>query len=102
MLPENGEIRRLLAATWEEIHDGAGNTLGCAAQPARFKVERPYLARGGFLVVEYDEASGEYIGTEFDALLHPKTREPYPAGHSERVWRARTLEDAYQLVITYQ
>lgn len=101
MLPEANEIRRMLAATGEEIRDEAGNLLGYAAQPARFKIDRPYLARGGFLVVQRDEETGEYTGTEFDALPHPKTREPYPAGHSVQVWRARSLDEAFDHVMLY-
>jgi hypothetical protein len=95
------EVRRMLAATGEEIRDLDGTVLGYAAQPARFKIDRPYLARGGFLVVERDEATGHFIGTEYDALPHPKTGAPYPAGHSEQVWRAETLEEAVRRVMEY-
>lgn len=98
---DGAEVRRMLIATGEEIRDDHGNVLGYIAQPARFKVDQPYLARGGFLVVERDEQSGEFVATEFDALPHPKTREPYPAGHSEPVWRTADLEQAYQRVMAY-
>ncbi|HWI62376.1 MAG TPA: hypothetical protein VNT75_11095 [Symbiobacteriaceae bacterium] len=98
MLPDVAEIRRMLEATGEEIRDEAGNLVGYVAQPARFKIDRPYLARGGFLVVTREETTGEYVGVEFDALPHPKTGAPYPAGHSEEVWRAATLCDAVDRV----
>lgn len=92
------EIRLHLLATGEEILDEEGHLVGYVAQPARFKLDRPYLARGGFLVVVRDEGTGDYVATEFDALPHPKSREPYPAGHSEQVWRTADLERAVQLV----
>lgn len=95
------EVRRMLEATGEEIRDDLGHLLGYVAQPARFKVNQPYLAMGGFLVVHRQEETGEYVGTEFDALPHPKTRRPYPAGHSEQVWRVTTLEEALDRVMTY-
>ena len=95
------EVRRMLIATGEEIRDEDGTVLGYVAQPARFKVQEPHLALGGFLVVTRNEETGHYIATEFDALPHPKTREPYPAGHSERVWQTPDLEEAYQRVMAY-
>ncbi len=96
-----GEICRMLVATGEEILDDDGNVLGYVAQPARFKVNQPYLARGGFLVVSRDEETGEYVGTEYDALPHPKTGDPYPAGHSEGMWRTASLEEAVNRVLAY-
>ncbi len=95
---QTAEIRELLAATGQEICDADGRVIGYAAQPARFKLNRPHLARGGFLVVVRDEATGEYIGTEFDALPHPRTAKLYPAGHSEQVWRTADFEEAVRLV----
>lgn len=95
------DLRSLLQATGEEIRDEDGTVLGYVVQPARFKVNQPYLARGGFLVVHRDEETGEYVGTEFDALPHPKTRRPYPAGHSELAWRVPSLEAALDRVMTY-
>ncbi|MFZ5828166.1 MAG: hypothetical protein ACOY94_27995 [Bacillota bacterium] len=92
------DIRQLLLATGEEILNDAGQVVGYVSQPARFRLNRSYLARGGFLVVVRDEETGEYVGTEFDALPHPKTREPYPAGHSEQVWRTADLEQAIRCV----
>lgn len=92
------EIRALLAATGEEICDGDGRVIGYAAQPARFKLNRPHLARGGFLVVVRDESTGEYVGTEFDALPHPRSERLYPAGHSEQVWRTADFEEAVRRV----
>lgn len=102
MLREPEEIRRMLLAAGEEIRDDAGNLLGYVAQPARFKINRAYLARGGFLVVQRDEETGHYVGTEFDALPHPKTGQPYPAGHSEESWRVPTLEQAFAQVMLYK
>jgi len=96
---DRAEITRLVVATGEEIRDDAGHVVGYVSQPARFKLDRSYLARGGFLVVVRDEESGEYIGTEYDALPHPKTRQPYPAGHSEQVWRTRDLDEAVSRVM---
>lgn len=96
---EVAEVRRLLLATGEEIADDQGTVLGYAAQPARFRLNAPHLARGGFLVVVRDEESGAYIATEFDALPHPKNGQPYPAGHSEVIWRVDTLEEAVSLVL---
>ncbi|MFZ5814144.1 MAG: hypothetical protein ACOY93_02405 [Bacillota bacterium] len=93
------EIRSKLVQTGEEILDDDGRVVGYIAMPARFKLNRVYLARGGFLVVVRDEETGEYIGTEFDALPHPKTRQPYPAGHSEQVWRTPHLEEAVRRVL---
>lgn len=95
------EIRRLLAATGEEIHDDAGNLLGYVSQPARLKIDQTYLARGGYLIVHRDEDTGYFVGTEFDALPHPKTGKPYPAGHSEQVWRVATVEEAVERVLSY-
>jgi hypothetical protein len=92
------EIREQLRATGEEIVDENGQVLGYVAMPARFKLNQPYLARGGFLVVVRDEESGEYVASVFDALPHPKSREPYPAGHSEQVWRTADLEEAVRRV----
>lgn len=91
---DEAEIRSQLLATGEEILDDEGQAVGYVAQPARFKLNRSYLARGGFLVVLRDEETGHYIATEFDALRHPKTREDYPAGHSEQVWRTPDIEAA--------
>lgn len=93
------QIRSQLIATGEEILDEAGQVVGYVAQPARFKLNRSYLALGGFLVVTREEETGEYIGTEFDALPHPKTGNPYPAGHSEQVWRTDDLEEAVRRVL---
>ncbi len=93
------EVRRMVLATGEEIRDDDGQVVGYVALPARFKLDQPYLARGGFLVVSRDEATGEYVGTEFDALPHPKTRQPYPAGHSEQIWRTDDLDEAVSLVL---
>lgn len=92
------EIREQLRATGEEILDDQGQVVGYISMPARFKLNQPYLARGGFLVVTREEETGEYVATEFDALPHPKTRQPYPAGHSEQVWRTASLEKAAQRV----
>lgn len=93
------QIRQLLISTGEEIRDEQGQVIGYVAQPARFKLQRPYLAMGGFLVVTRDEATGEWVGTEFDALPHPKSGQPYPAGHSEPVWRTASLEEALERTI---
>ena len=101
MHPDAEEIRRLLVATGEEIRDEEGNLLGYVSQPARFKLDRGYLARGGYLVVTRDEETGDFVGTEFDALPHPKTGKPYPAGHSELAWRVSTLEEACTRVHSY-
>jgi tRNA 2-thiouridine synthesizing protein A len=98
---ENEALRAQLLAAGEEVTDEHGAVIGYIAQPARFRIRKPYLAMGGFLVVTRDEESGQYIGTEYDALAHPKTREPYPAGHSELAWTAQTLEEACLLVGAY-
>lgn len=95
------EVRRMLEATGEEIYDEEGRSLGYVAQPARFRLNLPHLALGGFLVVTRDEESREYIGTLFDALPHPKSRQPYPAGHSEQVWRVRSLDEALVRVMVF-
>lgn len=95
------EVRCLVMATGEEITDDEGRVIGYVSQPARFKIDRSYLARGGFLVVTRDDDTGEYIGTEFDALEKSKTREPYPAGHSEQAWRTASLDEACRLVLAY-
>lgn len=95
---DDTEIRSQLIATGEEVLDDDGRPVGYISRPARFKLDRPYLARGGFLVVERSEETGVYVGTEYDALPHPRTKEPYPAGHSEQVWRTDDLEEAVQLV----
>lgn len=95
------EVRRMLEAAGEEITDENGNVLGYVAQPARFKLNQPYLARGGFLVVIRDEDTGAYIGTEYDALPHPKTRQPYPAGHSEVAWQTTSMAEAHERIMAY-
>jgi hypothetical protein len=94
----DAELLELLRATGEEIFDEDGNQIGYASQPARFKLENPRLARGGFLVVTREEETGAYVGTIFDALPHPKTGRPYPAGHSEEIWRTTSLQEALRLV----
>lgn len=92
-------VEAALRATREEIVDEAGKVVGYAAQSARFKLQRPYLARGGFLVVVRDEETGEYVAAEFDALPHPRTGVPYPAGHSQPAWRTASLKEAVALVV---
>lgn len=94
---EENELLPLIRGTGEELYDEAGQILGYVAQPARFKLDRPALARGGFLVVTRHELTGEYVGTVFDALPHPKTGRPYPAGHSEELWRTPSLTEAIRL-----
>jgi len=94
-------LRLLIKATGEEIHDDAGLVIGYVSQPARIRVNQPYLARGGFVVVTRDEETGNYIGTEFDALKHPKTGEAYPAGHSEEACRFADLDAALERVLVY-
>ena len=95
---QTDEIRALLRATGEEILDEDGQAVGYAAQPARFKLQQPHLARGGFLVVVRDEATGEFVGTVFDGLPHPRSQQLYPAGHSEQAWRTADIEEAVRLV----
>lgn len=97
---ESAEIRRMLEACGEEIRDDHGEVVGYVEQPAKFKLNRPYLAMGGFLVVTRDEHTGVFTGTEFDALPHPKSGQPYPAGHSERVWQVKTLDEAFICVMS--
>lgn len=94
---DQNELTLLLQGTGEELYDESGQVIGYVAQPARFKLSRPTLARGGFLVVTRDERTGEYVGTLFDALPHPKTGRPYPAGHSEELWRTPLLAEAVRL-----
>lgn len=94
---EEDELLRLIQGTGEELYDEAGEAIGYVAQPARFKLSRSALARGGFLVVTRNELTGEYVGTLFDALPHPKTGRPYPAGHSEELWRTPSLKEAVRL-----
>lgn len=91
------ELELLIRGTGEEIRDESGQVLGYVAQPARFKLASPTLALGGFLVVTRNEQTGEYLGTLFDALPHPKTGRPYPAGHSEEIWRTPSLAEALRL-----
>lgn len=95
---DEGAIRHLLTATREEVLDDDGQPIGCITRPARFKLDHADLARGGFLVVERDEETGEYVGTVYDALPHPRTKEPYPAGYSEQAWRTADLEEAVRRV----
>ncbi len=94
-------LHLLLKATGEEILDDDGTVIGYVAQPARIKVNQSYLGRGGFLVVTRDEESGDYIGTEFDALPNPKTGDVYPAGHSAEAWRVSHLDLAVERVSHY-
>lgn len=96
---EESELLLLIRGTGEELYDETGQSIGYVAQPARFKLDRPSLARGGFLVVTRNELTGEYMGTLFDALPHPKTGRPYPAGHSEEVWRTSSLTEAVRLTL---
>jgi hypothetical protein len=98
---DGAEVRRMLEAAGEEIVDDDGHVLGYVAQPARFKLNQPYLGLGGFLVVIRDEETGTYIATEYDALPHPKTRVPYPAGHSEVAWRTTSIDEAYARTMAY-
>lgn len=95
------EVRRYVSQAGEEITDDEGNVIGYVSAPARFKVNRPYLAAGGFLVVERDEETGRFIGIEFDALWDPKRQRYYPAGYSERAFAAPDLETAVQAVLDY-
>lgn len=96
---EREVVRGILLAIGEEILDDSGTVIGYVAQPARFRLSRPYLARGGFLVVSRDEESGEIVGTEFDALPHPKSGIPYPAGHWAEAWRVHSLDEALERVM---
>lgn len=98
---ELDHLRLMLKATGEEILDDDGHVIGYVAQPARIRVNQSYLARGGFLVVTRDEESGDYVGTEFDALPHPKSGEVYPAGHSDQAWRVPDLDRAVERVLSY-
>jgi len=98
---ETDHLRLILMATGEEILDDDGTVIGYVAQPARIRVNQPYLSRGGFVVVTRDEQTGQFIGTEFDALRNPKTGEDYPAGHSELAWQVPDLEHALERVLAY-
>lgn len=96
---ERAEVRRLLLGTGEEIVDEDGQIVGYVSQPARFRLSKSYLARGGFLVVMRDEETALFVGTEYDALPHPKTSQPYPAGHSEVVWQTGDVNEAIDRVL---
>jgi len=99
---DRSEVRRRLVATGEEITDSEGTVIGYVAQAARFRLDKSHIAGGGFLAVVRDEESGDFVGTEFDALPHPKTGNPYPAGHSGHAWRVTTLVEAIERVMAYQ
>lgn len=98
---DRAELLQMLRSTGEEIADEHGTVIGYVAQPLRLRLDRPYLARGGFLVVVRDEESGDYIGTEYDALPHPNTGQPYPSGHSEQAFRVSAIEEAVERVLAY-
>lgn len=95
------EVRALVRQAGEEITDDSGQVIGYVTRPVRFKVDRPYLAGGGFLVVERDEDTGQYVGLEFDALWDKKSRRYYPAGYSQRVFTASTLDEAVHRTLGY-
>lgn len=95
------DLLEMLRSTGEEITDENGTVIGYVVQPVRLRLNQPYLARGGFLVVARDESSGEYVGTEYDALPHPKTGQPYPAGHSEEVFRVSAMAEAADRILLY-
>lgn len=96
------EVRELLLAAGEEIRDEAGNAIGYVHAPARFKLDKPYLGSGGFLIVERDEESGEWVASEYDALWDQKRRRYYPSGYCDPgVWRTASLEEAVRLVLAH-
>lgn len=95
-------IRTMLIQAGEEVYDDDGKLVGIVYRPAKFKVNQKYLGLGGFLIVERNEETSHYHGNEWDALPHPKSGNPYPAGHSlESAWVAPTLEEAFLEVLKY-
>lgn len=96
------EVRRQLQGVAEEITDADGQVIGHVHASARFKLERPYLGGGGFLVVEWDEERSEYVASEWDALWDRKGRRFYPSGYCDPgVWRTPDLEEAVRLVMAH-
>lgn len=96
------EVAARLRSVAEEIEDDEGRVIGYVANPARFKLAKPYLGGGGFLEVILDEASGDFVANEWDALWDPKAERHYPAGHCfPTVWRAVSLEEAVQRILDH-
>ena len=97
---EAAAVRELLLAAGEEICGEDGSVIGYVHAPARFKLEKPYLGGGGFLVVEKDEGTGDWVASEYDALWDKKRRRYYPAGYCDPgVWRSADLDAAVGLVL---
>lgn len=93
-------VRAALAGVVQEVSDDDGQVIGRVCTRARFKIERPYLSRGGFLIVDFDEQTGEYVASEWDALRDEKSGRLYPAGLCVgATWRAGSLEQATKAVL---
>lgn len=95
------QVRDLVRQSGEELTDDDGNIIGYISAPAKIKVDRPYLANGGFLVVERNDETGEYVAVEYDALWDRKTQRHYPAGYSWRVFATADLDEAVEQVLAY-
>lgn len=93
-------MRALLESVGEEITDDQGQVIGYVHAPARFKLGKEYLGNGGFLQVERDELTGEFVASEWDALWDKQKKRFYPAGYCDPdIWRTPDLEAAVQLVL---
>lgn len=95
------ELRSMISQAGEEIADEDGQVIGFISAPAKIKVNRPYLANGGYLVISRDEDSGDFIAVEYDALWDRKKQRHYPSGYSERIFAAPSLDEAVARVIAY-
>ena len=95
-------VRELLLAAGEEIRGEDGSVIGYFHAHARFKLDMPYLGGGGFLVVERDEQTREFVAGEWDALWDGRHKRYYPSGYCDPgVWRTAHLAEAVRLVLAH-
>lgn len=94
------EVRRQLSGLGEIVEDGV--VIGYVDASLRYKVAEEHLGHGGFLEVRRDEATREYVASEYDALQDPRTGRLYPGGYSAQgVWRFADLDQAADQVMAY-
>lgn len=94
------DVCRMLASIGEILEDGV--SIGYVDAALRFKVNEDHLGHGGFLEVRREEATGDYVASEYDALQDPRTGRLYPGGFAAReVWRLADRERAADLIMGY-
>jgi len=94
------DVLQQLLSIGDIVEDGV--VIGYVDAALRFKVKESHLGHGGFLVVRRDEATGDFVASEFDALQDPRTGRMYPGGYAaEGVWRVSDPEVAADQIMAY-